>query len=315
MKYLDKNYLPCDIEGLRTIIVPSGIGELQWACAKYINTGERFAFLGLDGAPRRLHQFVELLPFCEAFAYVGYDYSQIRMWQEYHALTTWAAVTRKFELGQPTMLACNPHLEAGKPLRDWLPDLETRYRFPLRTRPEHWERARRYLDNADDSDVLIGISCASYRGAEAWNTWNVEQWIAFLRRIALENSRVRFVMLGGSWDDLSAKVFDDSDMLRWLTDDRGFPPIGRTDFGTAVEILTGIDGYIGFSSGLGHVAAHCCNCPVFMLWPEHEQLLSKSWVDPELLDNGRYVPSRWLEPDVVFRAAQPWLRRVYGSHP
>jgi hypothetical protein len=47
-----------------------------------------------------------------------------------------------------------------------------------------------------------------------------------------------------------------------------------------------------------------------MLWPEHELLLSTSWVDPELLDNGTYVPSRWLEPEEVFKLVKPWLRRI-----
>jgi ADP-heptose:LPS heptosyltransferase len=95
-----------------------------------------------------------------------------------------------------------------------------------------------------------------------------------------------------------------------MVDRRGIPPVGTTSFGGAVEVLRGLDGYIGFSSGLGHVAAHCCGTPVFMLWPDHEQPLSTSWVDPELLANGFYVPSKWLDPKAVWAKAKLWLRRV-----
>jgi hypothetical protein len=311
MRFLGNAYSNADFEGLRTLVVPSGIGEFQWAWTKYINTGERFCILGLDGAPRRLHQFCELHPQIEAFGYTtAFDYTSIRQWMEYHRITDWASVTKKFSLGSMVPLACNPHLEAGNSLASWLPDLPTTYRYALSVAPEHVRRATRYLEESDVEDPVIGISCASYRGADAWKTWKAEEWITFLTLVQEEVPNVRFALLGGSWDDLTATVYDEAPQLRWLVDGRGFPPVGRTDFGTAVALLTRLHGYIGFSSGLGHVAAHNCDTPVFMLWPDHEQPLSRTWVDPELLENGTYVPSQWLAPKDVFRLAKPWLRRI-----
>jgi hypothetical protein len=311
MQFLGKEFGNEDFEGLRTLIVPSGIGEFQWAWTKYLNTGEDFCILGLDGAPRRLHQFCELHPQIKKFGYTTmHDYTRIRQWQDYHQLQSWANVKKFFSLGQPTALACNPHLEAGRPLAEWLPDLPTTYHYPLALQEKHYSVADRYLSNSDQDDVLNGISCASYRGADAWSTWQAQQWMTFLQKTQQEVPNARFVLLGGAWDDLTAAVYDEDSGLRWLTDARGFPPTGRTDFGTAAAILTGLDGYIGFSSGLGHVALHCCRTPVFMLWPEHEQPLSRSWVNPECLDDGTYVPSRWLDPADVFQTAKPWLRRI-----
>lgn len=310
MKYLGNTWLEEDLRGRRVLVVPSGIGEFQWAWTKYLNTGERFVILGLDGAPRRLHQFCELHPQIDAFAYCGFEYSQIRAFQKYHELDTWDSVQKKFALGSLAMLACNPHLEAGKPLAAWLPDLPTTYRYNLYLSQLHRDSAGQYLAHSEVSDVLIGISCASYRGSAAWHTWGLEEWRGFLRMIQHEVPEVRFVMMGGSWDDLSADVFDKTPEVRWLTDRRGIPPIGRMSFGSTACLLHALDGYIGFSSGLGHVACHCCNTPTFMLWPEHEQLLSTAWVDPELLANGFYVPSRWLEPETVFQRAKGWLRYV-----
>jgi len=312
MKFLGVDWGNEDLEGLRTIVVPSGIGEFQWSWTKYLNVPEeRFCILGLDGAPRRLHQFCELHPRIEAFGYyAGFDYTTIRAWQKEFELDSWAAVTSQFSLGQLCAIACNPHLEAGRPLAKWLPDLPTTYRYPLELKPEHTEAADRYLTTAEPNDVLIGISCASYRGADAWKTWHHSEWIEFLHLIQQEVPNARFSLLGGSWDDLTASVFDTDSKLRWLTDARGLPPMGRTHFGAAVSLLERFSGYIGFSSGLGHVAAHNCGTPVFMLWPEHEQALSTSWVDPELLETGAYVPSRWLAPNEVWEKAKPWVRRI-----
>ena len=311
MEFLGTKFSNEAFEGLRTIVVPSGIGELQWSMTKYVNTGEDFCILGLDGAPRRLHQFCELLPNVKAFGYTNYfDYTQIRQWQDYHKLYDWETVSRKFAVGQLTALACNPHLEAGKPLADWLPDLPTTYEYKLETTEKHKEVACKYLSQAAPGDILIGISCASYRGADAWNTWKHREWLTFLGLVRSVLPSARFVLLGGSWDDLTASIYDDSDGVRWLTDGRGFPPVGRTDFGAAVELLKGLSGYIGFSSGLGHVALHCCQTPVLMLWPDHEHDLSRSWVNPERLDDGTYVPSAWNAPEDVFRTARKWLRQL-----
>lgn len=296
---------------LRCVVLPSGIGEFQWAWTKFENAGERFAVFALDGAPRRLHQFVELHPKIDVFGWVGYDYSQIREFQKFHELTTWERVRALFGPGQVAFLACNPHLEAGKPLRDWMPDLETTYSYPIQLKDQHIAEARRVLHDRNSNDLLIGISCASYRGAAAWKTWEVEQWRKFLGLIVRDFPHAKFVLLGGSWDDLTSSLYDPDGPFRWQLDARGLPPVGTTTFGGVTALLSQLDGYIGFSSGLGHVAAHLCGTPVFMLWPEHEyEFLSRSWVNPELLDNGSYVPSRWLEPEVVYKSTKLWLDQI-----
>ena len=311
MRFLGNEWTNEDLAGLRVIVVPSGIGEFQWAWTKYCNTGERFAILGLDGAPRRLHQFCELHDAIDVFAYCGFEYSTIRSWQKNHGLYTWEVVKRSVSPGSLTMLACNPHLEAGLPLASWLPDLPTTYTYPLRTTREHVDEAERYLRQSPSDAFRIGISCASYRGAAAWKTWKAEQWTRFLKLVRAEvGGACELTLLGGAWDDLTAAIFDEDTDFRWTVNVRGIPPVGRTTFGGAVELLRRLDAYIGFSSGLGHVACHLCNTPTFMLWPDHEQPLSTAWVNPELLESGFYVPSPWREPEEVFRLTKPWLRRV-----
>lgn len=299
-------------EEFRTLVVPSGIGEFQWLWAKMENTHEDFVILGLDGAPRRLHQFAELHPRVRAFGYCTFDYSQIRNFQKFHDLTSWEKIKSKFGPGQTAFLACNPHLESGAPLSSWLPDLETTYSYPYVLNNTHRAEAKRLLDGTwEEDDVVIGISCASYRGAEAWKTWNAREWTDFLTCVQAYIPKARFALLGGAWDDLTSAVYDPDGPLRWLLDSRGLPPVGTTSFGGTVGFLENIDGYIGFSSGLGHVAHHLCGVPTFMLWPEHEiELLSKTWVNPQSLEKGTYVPSAWDSPATVFTRAIPWLDRL-----
>jgi hypothetical protein len=315
MKFLPRGFDEKEVAHLRQIVLPSGIGEFQWVMTKLTNIDEKIAVFGLDGSPRRLHQFAELHPNVEAFGYAEFDYSQVRNFQKFHGLESWDMVTRLFGPGQICMLACNPHLEEGKSLASWMPDLPTSYTYPIVTTEAMKTEADRTLFGATADDVLIGISCASYRGAEAWRTWGSVQWTDFLHKVQKEVPNAKFVLLGGSWDDLTSTVYDPTGPLRWQLDKRGMPPVGTTSFGGAVEVLKRLDGYIGFSSGLGHVAAHLCECPVFMMWPEHEQALSRSWVNPTLLESGFYVPSRWENPTTVFNRAKPWLQFISERKP
>jgi hypothetical protein len=292
---------------LRCVLLPSGIGEFQWAWTKFHNVRERFAVFALDGAPRRLHQFAELHPQIEVFGWSGFDYSQIREFQKWHGLDTWAAVTGNFGPGQIAQLACNPHLETGLPLASWLPDLPTTYTYPIETTVKHHQEAVRVLYGAEPEDILLGVSCASYRGAAAWHTWDAVGWTRYLQLVQALLPRAKFVLLGGSWDDITSAVFDTASGLRFQVDARGIPPVGTTTFGGAIEVMRALAGYIGFSSGLGHVAAHLCGCPVAMLWPDHEALLSTSWVNPELLKNGTYIPLPWVSPEEVFERTESWL--------
>jgi hypothetical protein len=315
MRMLPRDFTDADVAGLRVLCIPSGIGEFQWMATKLHNvhrlSGERFAIIALDGAPRRLHQFAEMHPFVEAFGWATFDYSQIREFQKFNGLNTWARIRELFGLGQMCMLACNPALEAGTHLSNWLPDLPTTYSYPVNYTDKHIAESLRVIP-AGSSTFNIGVSCASYRGAAAWHTWERQEWEIFLRLIAGDFPDANFVLLGGSWDDLTVSLFD-TPGLRFQTDSKTHtPPIGTLSFGGAMATLTACDAYIGFSSGLGHVAAHLCATPVFMLWPDHEEVLSRTWCNPKLLENGKYVPSLWKSPEEVYASAYTFLHQAYS---
>lgn len=309
MRILQKGYDAKELEGHYNILVPSGIGEFCWMWAKLSNVPGPFFVHALDGAPRRLHQFAELHPNVSKFCYYGMDYSQIREFQKFNELYTWERISTLFPKGGGLcLLACNPHLEEGRPLAEWLPDLPTRYSYTVSYQQMHYDEASRVLHDHDPKDFYIGISCASYRGAAAWKTWEHQEWTKFLQMIADLIPNVKFVLMGGSWDDLTSAVYNPATGLRFQLDARGLPPVGTTTFGGAMRVLHSLDAYIGFSSGLGHVAAHLCGTPVAMFWPDHEkELLARSWCDPDLLACQKYLPMAWNTPEQNFEVVKQWL--------
>lgn len=297
--------------------VPSGIGDVSWLWSKLRHVAEEFDIHleVADGWPYRTVPYLELLPELKGRASYGkHDYAMIRMWEQLHPYQTWDDIARS-GFGR-FFLEPNDHLERGFRLESWLPDLPTDFHYPMRTAGDDVMRAERLL--ADLPRPVYGVSCASYRGSEAWSTWGPGPWLQFLRRHLAEVGGT-LLFMGGYWDDLTHTVFatlEDELTRRRTWFDRVFSrritavadTVGLTSVGAAVEVLRRLDGYVGFSSGLG-VLGTVLHKPVFMLWPEHQQGLSESWAPPEMLEDGRYVASRWLDPGEVWPRYRRWLSR------
>ena len=194
------------------------------------------------------------------------------------------------------MLEPNQHLEMGKPLADWMPDLPTTYHVPMYVTDEDSTRAKRLLANMPRP--ITAISCASYRGSEAWKTWGYAEWSPFLKRLHAEVGGT-ILLLGGFWDDLTSRIAEQD----------GYPDlVGKTNMGQLVAILRQCEQVVGFSSGLGML--HACEWgKTFLLWPDHQVELSRSWADPAMLDAGTYDTSLWRHPDEVWWLVKRWLAK------
>lgn len=276
-----------------TVGVPSGIGDVSWIYSKLMHVG-RLRYEIADGWPYRTVPFLELLPRVSSAAYGKFNYQDIIAVEQcnYGSNPRWGDINANgFER---VLIEANRHLEMGRPLAEWLPDLPTEYHYPIITKEEDNLRAVQLLKNLEPP--LWGISAASYRGSEAWKTWGHPEWSTFLKQLKAEAGG-SIVLLGGFWDDLTAT----------LADEGYYDIVGKTSVGTAVEVLRLLDGYIGFSSGLG-VIHTVFNKPTFMLWPDHQVELSTSWADPEMIANQRYMTSLWREPDLVFKRTKQWLK-------
>jgi hypothetical protein len=281
------------------LVVPAGIGDVSWILSKIVNVKDDFDFniQVCDGWPHRTVPFLKMFPWIREVAYSADSYPDIVDFQSRHKLTTWERVAN-CGFGR-ILLAPNPHLEQGRRLEDWLPDLPTDFHYVIPTGFESEVKADKILKDVD-TKYVYGISAASYRGSEAWKTWGHEEWSRFLTRWLSIKPSVKFIFMGGFWDDLTHSIYEEFEV-------NSIDAVGKTDFGAAVEIHKRIKGYVGFSSGLGIIRT-VLGLKTFMLWPDHQIELSTSWAPPEMLEDQTYMASLWRDPDEVFYRFKGWLR-------
>ena len=281
---------------INTVCVPSGIGDVSWAYSKLVNVGP-LHYEVADGWPYRTVPFMELLPGVASAVYGQFNYQDIVVFEQAAKIghhPTWAELNNGRGL-ERILLEPNRHLEEGKRLEDWLPDVPTSFHYEINARPVDVQRAADLL--ALYERPWTGISAASYRGSEAWKTWGYAEWSRFLKMLSAEVGGT-IILMGGFWDDLTATLEAD-----------GYPcTVGKTSVGAAIEVLRKLDFYVGFSSGLG-VIRTVLDKNAFMLWPDHQVELSTSWAPPEMLEDQRYAVSLWREPELVWKRVRLWLNR------
>jgi hypothetical protein len=263
--------------------VPSGIGDISWLVSKIVNSPEWKNGMEIevaDGWPFRAQPYLDMLNVKSNYG--SFKFDDIIMFEKLHPYSTWEDVV-KAGFGTYYMQP-NWHLEMGRPLTKYLPDLPTTYHYPL-TIPSIEDKP--YYSQLEEGDY-IGISCASYRGAKAWKTWENEQWIDLCERLVADGYKICF--LGGSWDDLTRAIACTIDCLNL---------VGVTSFPEACAVHKLLKFYIGFSSGLGIIRT-VMNLPTMMLWPEHQQPLSTSWADPQDLEEMKYIAISYMEPKWIY---------------
>lgn len=267
------------------VTVPSGIGDVSWIYSKLCHANKPIWFEVADGWPYRTVPFLKLLPNVAGAKYSDFTYSQVCVMQNqlHGSYFKWQDVTSA-GYGM-NYLEANQHLERGKRLEEWLPDLPTDFHYPIaETSIIDHQRVNRLLDWDNVARPIIGISAASYRGSEAWQTWGYSEWSYFLKALT-DKTGGTILLMGGFWDDLTSSLTDD-----------GYPDIvGKTNPAQIVEVLRRIDHYVGFASGLG-ILRTVLNKPAFMLFPEHLVALQTSWVDPQQLEDHSYMSSQWRSP-------------------
>ncbi len=277
--------------------VPSGIGDISWLVSKLVNSEEwkkgDLEIVIADGWPYRAQPYLEMLNVKSSYGNFRFEdiiaFENERKKEFSGRKLLWRDIVEK-QAGC-YLIEPNWHLEAGKLLSEYLPDLETNYHYEL-NRPEMSKRVSEIIEPIvrDRGLKWVGISCASYRGAKAWKTWELEQWKE-LSEIIIK-AGYKLVLMGGAWDDLT-------DNLSYELEDSSFVNlVGKTQFGEACVIHNLLDGYVGFSSGLGIIRT-VMRLPTLMLWPEHQQALSTSWADPEDIDNRKYIAKSYVEPRVI----------------
>lgn len=268
--------------------VPSGIGDISWLVSKLVNSKE---WEGLevevaDGWPYRAKPYMDMLGVKSIYG--TFKYEDILTFEKMNPYKEWRDIS---ESGYGRFLMQpNEHLERGWRLEEYLPDLPTNFHYHLNI-PEKVSPSLAPFIEKLSSDKYVGVSCASYRGAHAWHTWELDQWAALGLRLIGGGYGV--CLLGGRWDDLTDGLGSE------LPDGSYINLVGKTDFSEACAIHKLLPFYVGFSSGLGIIRT-VMGLPTLMLWPEHQQPLSMSWADPEDLASKKYVASPYTTEKLVY---------------
>ncbi len=262
----------------------------------------------MDGAPRRTVPFVECCGF-ESYYDRNISYSMIDQFERLNGLNwkdtpTWEKIR---ELGTATvLLEANQHLEAGLSLAEWLPDLPVEYHIPLKVAPADQKRAedttaREMALHPMKDGPVVGISCASYRGAEAWKSWGVEEWTDALKRIMALGWRP--LLVGADFDDLTYVVACELEIPS---------TVGKTNVPQMIWQMRNLDAYVGYSSGMNCIRT-IWNRPAMAIWPDFpgfsQAHLSRSWAPPAMLESRRYVAALWRPVNDVWPVMRTFLRQ------
>lgn len=273
---------------MRSIKVCAGIGDNIWLLMKLINAGEQFDFFLPDGKPQRGKQIFDLLPEVAASATYapGLSYKVLTEHNIQKRKPFWNGINdRSF------YLQCNDHLEQGKRIETFLPDLPTRFKidwFTDAVRPN-------VKINFPATKKYIGIYGSSYSTSRAWGFWNEHEWLELIRKIHRHEPEYVFVIIGAAWDlDLGRNL------VKLLEHER-IPFINTIGepLGTVVEIMKRLTYFFSFPSGLG-ILAPTVNCPVTMFYPKHLEPMMNAWASPEDIQSGAYKGCQFCRPEAIF---------------
>lgn len=285
--------------------VPSGIGDISWLVSKVINAPEwgDIHFVVAGGWPYRAGDYLKMLD--KGVEYGQFDWGHIVTFEQVHPYTNWSDVPKNYGVFymEPNIL-----LESKK-LAEYLPDLPTSYHYHLNVPNIKRKHFYSELVSLGENGPLIGISAASYRGAEEWKCWDMAKWADLCKKLVRMGYSI--VLMGGSWDDLTRSL------ARLIPKSNCLNLVGETDFAEACAIHKLLDYYIGFSSGLGIIRT-VLGLPTFMLWPNedawsHGVFLRESWADPADVQSGRYVSSGYWKVSEVLAMFKGQISAMEGT--
>lgn len=275
----------------RLIRVPPGLGDCIWILQKLINAKEKFDFHLSNSKPQRGKQIFDLLPeLCLSCEYVpGLSYKALKETAK-DVPKHWTDITDK-----AFSLECNTHLEAGKRIEEYLPDLPMTYKLPYATTNIDKAMARTLVANHKLHEKYVGIYCSAYSTSRNWGFWNVNQWFDFIQKIYAENRNIVFVIIGAEWDmDLTGIL-----MIKLAANRIPFINTVGEPLGIVIEILKRLDYFIGFPSGLS-IINETLHKKTFMFYPENLKLLSTAWPEESRIKSGDYLALLFCTPIEAF---------------
>lgn len=199
-------------------------------------------------------------------------------------------------------MIANQHLESGKSIKDWYPEFETRYDFPVYVPVASREFAQG-LRAQHRKLVLI------YTSSDEWNetvsskkNWGVRHWNDVIA--ALNEADISPVLIGKGWDaNFGSKI-------------RGkfVNMLGRTSEAQICAMYQVCDAVVGMCSGITIIAPHM-KAKSIVFWPLHTPMLGThidwrsfavDWVPPDMADKYKALFVGEFDVDDVLDQFKEW---------
>jgi len=277
------------------VAVPAGIGDFSWIWSKLSTIPDTtWDFYPPDTFPERTSGYINLLPNCKA-TLGKHTYPDILIWGGKHVEKTWERTVKNYDEGDVLYLQVNEHLGQGRPLATWFPDLDTDFHYPINFKS----------DIETPEGPILAFHTASIRGIRAYEGWMPETWVKFLTMFRSDYPNWKFMALGGFWD------LDTIQEIKGILPEK-FPLIdmvGRTSTQDVIKVLSKVDYYIGFSSGL-NVIRNVLGGPCVALWPKPQTELMYSHMDPKLVDTRDYMGFLYDSAERIYLRMKPKIREI-----
>lgn len=256
---------------MRTIKVCPGIGDNIWLFQKLINSGEQFNFQMTSAHPQRGKQIFDLVPAVSASCTYTDGMESYKYIKQHAERGNFAHIEK-----DTFFLECNTHLEQGRRIEKYLPDLKTSYTLDYTTTRNDNQKAIDILGvfrhNVDKQ--FIGIYGSSYSSARRWNFWQENEWFELC--LMLRSSGAVFVIIGADWDlDLAGKLIPKLE----LADIPYVNTVGQP-LSVVIEIMKKLSYFFGFPSGLS-ILNETLQKPGMMFYPPHLKYMIGTWADPK----------------------------------
>lgn len=265
----------------KTITTAAGIGDKIWLLQKLVNQPEAHDWIIPAGQPQRAHQLAPLLPSVirSVTFKEGLGYKTIKT---YGYRGNWCNTPQEFTL------EANTHLEAGKRIEKFLPDLATSYRIEWQV----LDVDRRAVDSWLEPARFIAIYTSAYQKDARWKGWEAKEWLEFIKMFP---KHYTFVIVGAEWDSPMA-----GDLMPMLTQN-SIPYVNTVGqpLGVVIEVLKRCEAFIGFPSGLSILNETLGAGKTIMFYPQHLALMVNTWADPARIDSGDYKGCMWCAPSAI----------------
>lgn len=243
-----------------------GIGDCHWPCQKLKGLRKFFGGRPIHAYVNRAPNhdsvgYLRLIPHIERAEFSTFAPKFLNQLAPDYREPKWATLEGSANwCGFDYVFNANAWMEAGKPIADWMPELETEYSFDYRINDLSLSVSHRIMP---EPRVLLHLCNEKANRYFHGMWWGLDDWADVIRRL---NDRDIIPMIVGA-----GTVADLSFVNRLATECAGIQFVsaaGRTTIAEIVDMLRRCRLFIGLNAGLGIVSASM-GTPTLIMWADN----------------------------------------------